>query len=74
MIYYQERMTEVIKPQDVDDTNKIYNMLKMKSNCLTEIIEYVDKTLIQVYIVLFHFILDFRGICLQYIKSINFIL
>jgi len=44
----QDRMTEILKPQDIEDTNKLYNNLKMKSNCLTEVIEYVDKTLIQV--------------------------
>jgi len=44
----KDRMTEVIKPNDVDDTTKIYNNLKMKANILTDVIEYVDKTLIQV--------------------------
>ena len=46
--HHQDRMTEVIKPNDVDDTTKIYNNLKMKANILTDVIEYVDKTLIQV--------------------------
>jgi len=44
----KDRITEVIKPNDVDDTTKIYNNLKMKANILTDVIEYVDKTLIQV--------------------------
>ena len=45
-----DKLTEQLKPNDVDETNKIYNNLKMKANCLNEVIEYTDKTLIQVRI------------------------
>ena len=37
-----------LKPDDIECATKIYNNLKFKSNCPTEVIEYVDKTLIQV--------------------------
>ena len=36
------------KPADVDGSVTLYNNLKFKSNIPTEIIEFVDKTLIQV--------------------------
>jgi len=44
----EAKMTEDIKAADVDLTVKIYNNLKFKSNILTDVVEYVDKTLIQV--------------------------
>jgi len=44
----ETKLLEDIKGSDVDLTVKIYNNLKFKSNILTEVIEYVDKTLIQV--------------------------
>ena len=42
------KLTEDLKPDDVECAVKIYNNLKFKSNCPTEVIEFVDKTLIQV--------------------------
>jgi len=39
---------EICQPGDVDASVKMYNNLKLKSNIPTEIIEFVDKTLIQV--------------------------
>jgi hypothetical protein len=44
----KDKITEDLKPADVDMAVKIYNNLKFKSNIPTEVIEYVDKTLIQV--------------------------
>lgn len=42
------KLLEDLKPDDIDCSVKIYNNLKFKSNCPTDVIEYVDKTLIQV--------------------------
>jgi hypothetical protein len=44
----KDKLTEDLKPADVEAAVKIYNNLKFKSNIPTEVIEYVDKTLIQV--------------------------
>jgi hypothetical protein len=44
----KDKLTEDLKPADVETAVKIYNNLKFKSNIPTEVIEYVDKTLIQV--------------------------
>jgi hypothetical protein len=44
----KDKLTEDLKPADVEMAVKIYNNLKFKSNIPTEVIEYVDKTLIQV--------------------------
>ncbi len=44
----KDKITEDLKPADVETAVKIYNNLKFKSNIPTEVIEYVDKTLIQV--------------------------
>ena len=44
----ENQILEDIKPVDIDSAVKVYNNLKFKSNNPTEIIEYVDKTLIQV--------------------------
>ena len=44
----KDRLVEDLKPADVDATVKIYNNLKFKSNIPHEVIEHVDKTLIQV--------------------------
>lgn len=43
-----ERLTEDVKPADVESSIAVYNNLKFKSNIPTEVIEYVDKSLIQV--------------------------
>lgn len=43
-----DKLTEEIKPADVDNSVAVYNNLKFKSNIPTEVIEYVDKSLIQV--------------------------
>jgi len=42
------KLMEDLKSADVECTVKIYNNLKFKSNCPNEVVEYVDKTLIQV--------------------------
>ena len=42
------RLDDEVKPADVDCAVNVYNNLKLKSNIPTEIIDYVDKTLIQV--------------------------
>ena len=39
---------EICQPADVDASVNMYNNLKLKSNIPTEIIDFVDKTLIQV--------------------------
>jgi len=44
----KDRLLEVQKPNDSDELTKVYNNLKMKANIMTETIEWVDKTLIQV--------------------------
>ena len=44
----KDKLIEDLKPNDVDSANKLYNNLKFKSNIPTEVIEHVDKTLIQV--------------------------
>jgi len=44
----KDRLLEIQKPNDSDELTKVYNNLKMKGNIMTETIEWVDKTLIQV--------------------------
>jgi len=44
----EDKLLTDIKGSDVDLTVKLYNQLKFKSNILEDVIEYVDKTLIQV--------------------------
>jgi len=43
-----EKLLEDVNAADVDVSVKVYNNLKFKSNIPTEVIEYVDKSLIQV--------------------------
>ena len=45
----KDKLLVDLKPDDIECATKIYNNLKFKSNCPTEVIEYVDKTLIQVH-------------------------
>jgi len=44
----EDKLLTDIKGSDVDLTVKLYNQLKFKSNILEDVVEYVDKTLIQV--------------------------
>merc|ERR1712080_34349 len=44
----QDKLVDEYKPADVEHTVAVYNNLKFKSNIPTEVIEYVDKSLIQV--------------------------
>jgi len=43
-----DRLTEDHKAADIDSNVKVYNNLKFKSNLLGDVVDYVDKTLIQV--------------------------
>merc|ERR1719369_2616903 len=44
----QDKLGEESKPVDIEHTVNVYNNLKFKSNIPTEVIEFVDKSLIQV--------------------------
>merc|ERR1719193_1566998 len=43
-----DRLTKDHKAADIDSNVKVYNNLKFKSNLLGDVVDYVDKTLIQV--------------------------
>ena len=44
----KDKLVEDHKPADIENTINVYNNLKFKSNIPTEVIEFVDKSLIQV--------------------------
>eukprot|EP00092_Neocalanus_flemingeri_P066676 GFUD01081262.1.p1 GENE.GFUD01081262.1~~GFUD01081262.1.p1 ORF type:complete len:1085 (+),score=306.25 GFUD01081262.1:146-3400(+) len=44
----KDKLCEETKPNDIEHTVNVYNNLKFKSNIPTEVIEFVDKSLIQV--------------------------
>jgi len=44
----KDKLGEESKPNDIEHTVNVYNNLKFKSNIPTEVIEFVDKSLIQV--------------------------
>jgi len=44
----KDKICEETKPNDIEHTVNVYNNLKFKSNIPTEVIEFVDKSLIQV--------------------------
>eukprot|EP00092_Neocalanus_flemingeri_P008609 GFUD01009277.1.p1 GENE.GFUD01009277.1~~GFUD01009277.1.p1 ORF type:complete len:1024 (-),score=276.42 GFUD01009277.1:850-3921(-) len=44
----KDKLCEETKPTDIEHTVNVYNNLKFKSNIPTEVIEFVDKSLIQV--------------------------
>jgi len=44
----KEHLIEDTKAADIETSVKVYNNLKFKSNLLTDVVDYVDKTLIQV--------------------------
>merc|ERR1719443_263889 len=44
----KDKICDETKPVDIEHTVNIYNNLKFKSNIPTEVIEFVDKSLIQV--------------------------
>jgi len=44
----KDKLCEETKPADIENSVNVYNNLKFKSNIPTEVIEFVDKSLIQV--------------------------